>query len=74
MSTYGALSVGELIQELRDEQGGRPFSIIVNGRRVSSVADISKLPAEALDSAQLYARTDGANSTLLRPTGCRTSP
>ncbi len=57
--TYGALLVGDLIQKLRDEQGGRPFSIIVNGRRVSSVADINELPAEALDSIQLYAPTEG---------------
>ncbi|KQN90807.1 hypothetical protein ASE90_17140 [Sphingomonas sp. Leaf67] len=59
VSTYGALSVGDLIQKLRDEQGGRPFSIIVNGRRVSSVANINELPAEALDSIQLYAPTEG---------------
>ncbi len=60
ISTYGALSVGELIRRLQEEQGGRPFSIIVNGRRVSSIADINELPAEALNSLQVYAPTEGS--------------
>lgn len=59
IATYGARSVGDLIRQLQAEQGGRPFSIVVNGRRVSSLADINELPAEALASLQLYAPAEG---------------
>lgn len=67
LAVYGARSIGDLIEKLRDERGGRPFSIIVNGRRLSSVADLMALPAEALQSIQLYSPTEGARFGFTGP-------
>lgn len=58
LSTYGARSIAELIERLRQQQGGRPFSIVVNGRRIQSLSDINDLPAEALESAQIFSPAD----------------
>lgn len=54
IATYGARSVNDLIQQLQRQQGGRPFSIIVNGRRLGSLADLGELPAEALQAIEIY--------------------
>ncbi|GAA3694920.1 hypothetical protein GCM10022268_02080 [Sphingomonas cynarae] len=71
ISTYGARSVNDLIQQLQRRQGGRPFSIIVNGRRLGSLADLGELPAEALQAIEIYNPAEalrfgfGANEPLL---------
>lgn len=60
IATFGAESIGDVIRQLREERGGQPFSVIVNGRRIGSTADIEAFPAEALSSIQLYAPGQGA--------------
>lgn len=60
IGTFGARSVGDLIRKLTEDRGGQPLSIVVNGRRLESIADITSLPAEALQSLQLYPPKEGA--------------
>ncbi|SFP67583.1 hypothetical protein [Sphingomonas rubra] len=58
ISTYGAGSINEVIERLQQQQGGREFSIIVNGRRIGSLADLGELPAEALKGIEIYTPAD----------------
>lgn len=70
LSTYGAKSLGELLQRLKRNEGGAEPSIVVNGRRLGSIADLEALPAEVLDSIEMY-DTDVGQRFGFRPSGAR---
>lgn len=59
ISTYGARSIDELLERLKQQFGGRDFSIVLNGRRLGSIADIGALPPEALQSLQVFSGAEG---------------
>lgn len=73
IATYAAGSINELIERLQ-QQDGREFSIVVNGQRIGSLADLGELPAEALEGLQIYTPADAkrfgfsANNRLLNLT------
>lgn len=48
VASYGANSVGEVLDQVRQENGDDQPSILVNGRPVSNPDDLSSLPAEAI--------------------------
>lgn len=57
--SYGAATVSELIQSLgaqvasgRSQDGGDPI-VLLNGRRVSSFAEIARLPTEAIERTEI---------------------
>lgn len=57
--SYGAATVSELIQSLgaqvasgRGQDGGDPI-VLLNGRRVSSYAEIARLPTEAIERTEI---------------------
>ncbi len=47
IATYGADSIGDLLADLKPQTGESPV-ILVNGRRVSGLDEISRLPPEAI--------------------------
>lgn len=60
LRAYGANDIGELLQTLTPQltsNRGREASgpvVLVNGKRVSSIAEISKIPAEAIERMEIY--------------------
>ncbi|WP_394664499.1 TonB-dependent receptor [uncultured Sphingomonas sp.] len=57
---YGADDIGVLIQSVgpqagsvQDNRSGRPI-VLLNGRRVSSFAEISKIPTEAIERMEVF--------------------
>ncbi|MDJ0277696.1 hypothetical protein QLH51_12900 [Sphingomonas sp. 2R-10] len=53
--TLGAMTIGEVIARLERRNGGRPFSIIVNGRRIADISDLREIPPEALAEIEVLA-------------------
>lgn len=49
----GAMTIGEVIARLERRNGGRPFSILVNGRRLADISDLSEVPPDALEHADI---------------------
>lgn len=66
IANLNVLTVGELIGIIQRRNGGRPLSIIVNGRRLGSTSDLLQLPPEALSSLQILSPSS-ANKYGLRP-------
>ncbi len=56
INSLGALTIAEVIAKLERRAGGRPFSILVNGRRLANIADINELPPEALQQIDILDR------------------
>ncbi len=58
IASYAVSTVGELLDEIRAENGDRELSILVNGRPMVDAGDIAGLPVEAL--ARIEALPRGA--------------
>ncbi len=60
LDAYGAATIGELVEEV-SAQGGEnsPVTILVNGRRVTGMADIESYPAEAIERVEILPREGG---------------
>lgn len=56
VASYGANSVGEVLEEVRRENGDDEPAFLVNGRPVSNPDDISALPAEAVARIEVLPR------------------
>ncbi|HEX4848959.1 MAG TPA: hypothetical protein VFV30_12515 [Novosphingobium sp.] len=56
VSAYGVGSVGEVLDEIRNENGDEQPSFLVNGRPVTSPEDIAALPAEAISRIEVLPR------------------
>ncbi|MEH3122414.1 MAG: TonB-dependent receptor [Sphingomonas phyllosphaerae] len=56
INSLNASTVGEIINKLERRLGGRPFSIVVNGRRLTNISDINELPSEALQQVDILDR------------------
>lgn len=59
LSLYGANSIGELLTRLKQQEGDPPPDIVINGRRLGSIADLAQLPPEAIASIDMYDRSEG---------------
>ena len=55
-STYGVGSVGDVLDEIRRENGDDDPAYLVNGRPVASPDDIAALPAEAIARIEVLPR------------------
>lgn len=64
LASYGAATIGELVEEVSAEngEGNTPVTILVNGRRVTGMADIESYPAEAIERLEILPREAGAAS------------
>lgn len=64
LAAYGAATIGELVEEVSAEngEGNVPVTILVNGRRVTGMADIDSYPAEAIERLEILPREAGAAS------------
>lgn len=62
LRAYGAGSVGELLDEVMNENGdgSSALTILVDGKRVTGLGDIDGYPAEALARIDILAREGGA--------------
>lgn len=56
VSAYGASTVGEVLDEIRRENGDDDPAFLVNGRPVSSPEDIADLPAEVISRIEVLPR------------------
>lgn len=56
VGAYGASTVGEVLDEIRRENGDEDPAFLVNGRPVSSPEDIAALPAEAVSRIEVLPR------------------
>lgn len=52
IASYGASDVGELLQTLAPQTGEGPV-VLVNGRRISGLAEITRLPPEAVERVDI---------------------
>ncbi len=60
LSTYGASTVEELIDEIRAENGDRDDPVLlVNGEPVADIGDIGDFPAEAVERVEVLPRGSG---------------
>ncbi|MDJ0275966.1 hypothetical protein QLH51_04000 [Sphingomonas sp. 2R-10] len=57
INNLGAISIGEVIARLERRNGGRSFSILVNGRRLANISDIREIPPEALQKIDIIDRS-----------------
>lgn len=63
IEAYGLGSIGELIGELADENGGPENSLfLVNGRRISDLDELSDYPPEALERVDVLGAGAGAHA------------
>lgn len=64
LDSYGEATIGELVEEVSAEngEGNAPVTILVNGRRVTGMADIDSYPAEAIERLEILPREAGAAS------------
>lgn len=71
IAAYGRNSVGELIEEVSGDVAGTGDEpvVLVNGRPVTSLADVSDLPTEAVSRVQILPRQ--AAAALGQPPGRR---
>ncbi|MBB2170049.1 hypothetical protein HLH36_17145 [Gluconacetobacter aggeris] len=53
IDNLAAMTIGEVITRLERRNGGRPFSIIVNGRRLADISDLREIPPEALAGLEI---------------------
>lgn len=77
IASYGASTVGELVDQIRDENGDDQPALLVNGQPVGDIGDISDFPVEAIRKVESLprgsaARVGGASSQrtyniVLRP-------
>ena len=51
------MTIGEVIDRLERRHGGRPYSILVNGRRLSDISDLREIPPEALKGIDILDRS-----------------
>jgi iron complex outermembrane recepter protein len=56
VASYAVSTLGELIDEIRDENGDGEPSLLVNGQPVSDVGDISDVPVEAIERIEALPR------------------
>ncbi|WP_340588684.1 hypothetical protein [Erythrobacter alti] len=56
LASYAASTLGELLDEIRRENGDTDPSILVNGQRISDPNDIADLPVEAIASIEALPR------------------
>ncbi|MGN6497257.1 MAG: hypothetical protein ACTHK5_07935 [Tsuneonella sp.] len=59
ISGYGSSTVGEVIDEVRAENGDDDVVFLVNGEPVSGVDDIADFPAEAVQRLEILPRGSG---------------
>lgn len=57
IDNLAAMTIGEVIARLERRNGGRPFSIIVNGRRLADISDLREIPPEALSQIEILPNT-----------------
>ncbi|MBB2162869.1 hypothetical protein [Gluconacetobacter sacchari] len=67
IDNLAAMTIGEVITRLERRNGGRPFSIIVNGRRLADVSDLREIPPEAL--AKIEILSNSSPEISVRPEG-----
>ena len=72
ISAYGVSDVGELIDQIASENGETPDQpmILVNGKRVGGLADISNSPPEVVSEVQVLPRgaaTRIGATTVIQP-------
>jgi hypothetical protein len=56
VASYGASTIGEVLEELRVENGDEAPSLLVNGQPVKSLGDISDFPVEAVQRIEQLPR------------------
>lgn len=64
VSTFSAESVGDAIEAAKRRVPGGEAPVIVNGRRVGSIADISSLPPETIERIEILPPAAGARRGL----------
>lgn len=69
IAAFGVNNVGELIDEVSSAASGDEPVVLVNGRPVTSMADVGDLPAEAVSRIQILPRQ--AAAALGQPPGRR---
>lgn len=69
VASYDASTVGEVLDQIRNENGDTDPSILVNGRPVSDLNDVSDLPVEAIQRIESLPR--GAASRVNGAAGQR---
>jgi len=57
IDNLAAMTIGEVITRLERRNGGRPFSIIVNGRRLADISDLREIPPEALAKIEILSNS-----------------
>jgi iron complex outermembrane recepter protein len=69
IGSYGASTIGELLDNLTTENGDTAPSVLVNGQPVSDIGDLSDFPIEAISRIEALPR--GAASRIGGPAGQR---
>lgn len=60
IDSYGAGSIGELLDELLSEEGEGSPVVLINGRRASGLEELSDYPPEALTGVEILPSGSGA--------------
>lgn len=60
IASYGASTVGELVNQIQDENGDDQPAVLVNGQPVSDIGDISDYPVEAVRKIETLPRGSAA--------------
>ncbi|MES2300822.1 MAG: hypothetical protein V4521_01890, partial [Pseudomonadota bacterium] len=60
IASYGASTVGELVDQIRDENGDDQPALLVNGQPVGDIGDISDFPVEAIRKVEALPRGSAA--------------
>lgn len=59
IDSYGASSIGELLGEVLAEEGADSPVVLINGRRASSLDELSDYPPESLDRVEVLPAASG---------------
>ncbi|ART93567.1 hypothetical protein FBY50_1096 [Zymomonas mobilis] len=62
ISHFGAMTIGEVITRLEHRNGGKPFSIIVNGKRLANITDLQEVPPEALEKIEILDKSNSSKN------------
>ncbi len=60
IASYGLNSAGELVEQIAGEHGEQAPSILINGRPVTDLGDISELPIEAIKKVEVLPQGSAA--------------
>ncbi len=53
IGSLGAMTVAEVIDRLDHRNGGRPFSILIDGGRLADITDLRDMPPKALAGIEI---------------------